>query len=190
MTTPPLDTPIVGSPLGVLTIHRGQLIAVSVIGIVLGVIGLVVPGATLFTVAIVFGIYLVASGIFRLTAALVAHSMSVGLRWLSGILGLLVVIAGVICLANPFGVLPVLALLIGIGWIAEGIVDFMAGVQGTVKPRWLAWVSGAVSIIAGVVTFVLPALVVLSVFVQIAAIMLIVVSITTLLTLPRKPKAA
>jgi uncharacterized membrane protein HdeD (DUF308 family) len=191
MTTPPVDRPTnpLAAGLGVLTIHRGQLVTVAIIGIILGLIGLFLPGVALITVAILFGIYLVASGIFRINAALLAHSLSAGVRWLTGLLGLLVVVAGVICLADPFRSLVVLAYVIGIGWIAEGIADIMAAVQGSVHPRWFGWVSGVVSIIAGIVIFVLPAVGVAT-FVFIGAILLLFVSVSTLLTMPRRAKKA
>jgi uncharacterized membrane protein HdeD (DUF308 family) len=187
MTTPANGAPslLPGLPVGLIRIHRGELVAVSIIGIVLGVIGLLWPGVTLLTVAIIFGSYLIASGIFRITAAFVADRLSAGLRWLTALMGLVVIIAGIICLANPFGSLVVLAFVIGIGWIAEGIVDIMAAVRGTGTPRWLGWLSGIVSILAGIVTFVLPALA-LATFVTIGSVLLIVVSVSTLLTLPRK----
>lgn len=189
MTTPPVSTTATPGSIGVLAIHRGQLVAVTIIGIVLGVIGLVLPAVTYFTVAILFGIYLVASGIFRINSALLAHSLSAGVRWLTGLLGVLVVVAGVLCLADPFQSLVVLAYVIGIGWIAEGVIDIMAGVQGSVHPRWLGWLSGIVSIIAGIVAFVLPALTITT-FVFIGAILLLCVSISTLVTIPRKERAA
>lgn len=172
-----------------LRVHRGQLIAVAVIGLVLGLIGIVFPGATLLTVAILFGSYLIASGIFRITAAFVEHRLTVGLRWLTGIMGVLVVIAGIICLANPFESLVILALVIGIGWIMEGVIDIAAGVRGAITPRWFGWVSGIISIAAGVAMFVLPAAG-LAALVLIGSVLLIVVSITTLFTLPRKEKRA
>jgi uncharacterized membrane protein HdeD (DUF308 family) len=188
--TMPMSSPGLSFGLTVVRrIHRGELIAVAVIGILLGAIALIWPDATLLTVAIIFGSYLIVSGIFRITAAFVAERLSTGLRWLTGIMGLLVIVAGIICLANPFQSLVVLAFVIGIGWIAEGIVDLMAGVQGTVTPRWLAFVSGTVSILAGITVFVLPVLAVAA-FVTIAAVLLIAVSITTLLTLPRSHTTA
>lgn len=174
---------------GLLRVHRGQLVAVAVIGLVLGIIAILFPGATLLTVAILFGIYLIASGVFRITAAFVAEQMGTGMRWLSAIMGLLIIAAGVICLSNPFRSLVVLAIVIGAGWILEGIVDLAAGVRGTIHPRWFGWVSGIVSIAAGVAMFVLPAAGVLA-LVAIGGILLIVVSATTLLALPRKPKTA
>jgi uncharacterized membrane protein HdeD (DUF308 family) len=187
MTTPPTNSQAAPRTLGVLQIHRGQLVAVAIIGIILGLVGLFFPGAALLTVAILFGIYLVASGIFRINSALLAHSLSPGIRWLTGILGVLVVVAGVICLSDPFQSLIVLAYVIGIGWIAEGVIDIMAAVQGSTHPRWLGWVSGLISVIAGIIIFVLPALAVTT-FVFIGSILLLVVSISTLITLPRKAK--
>ncbi|KFF60342.1 hypothetical protein JF66_05225 [Cryobacterium sp. MLB-32] len=174
---------------GVRRVHRGALITMSIIGIVLGAIGLAWPQATLFTVAIVFGIYLIASGIFRIAAAFMQDELTAGMRWLSGILGAIVVAAGVFCITDPVASLTVLAFVIGIGWIAEGVIDIVAGVRKVVTPRWFAFLSGAVSIVAGFVMFVLPTLA-LAVFVLVASILLIVVSVTTLLTLPPKRESA
>lgn len=185
-----MTSPLVNPDLrNLLRINRGVLITVSIIGIVLGILALVWPGASLLTVAIVFGSYLVASGIFRIVAAFSVDSLSTGQRWLTGIIGLIVVIVGVIALADPFSSLYALAFLIGIGWIAEGIVDVVAAIRGTVIPRWFGWVSGILSILAGITVFLLPGLA-LNLFVTIGAILLIVVSVSTLLTLPRAPKDA
>lgn len=178
-----------GLPTNSITIHRGEIVAVSVIGIVLGVIALVWPNATLVTIAILFGIYLVVSGVFRITAAFLANSSTAGMRWLTGILGVLVLAAGIFCLVSPERSLVLLAFVIGFGWIAEGIIDLMAGIQGIVTPRWLAIVSGIVSVLAGIVTFTLPGLAI-SAFVIVGAILLIVVSVSTLLTLPRRNSVA
>ncbi|KGJ71686.1 hypothetical protein GY21_20475 [Cryobacterium roopkundense] len=170
---------------GVRRAHRGALITISIIGLVLGAIGLVWPQATLFTVAIIFGIYLIASGIFRIAAAFMQDEVTAGMRWLSGILGAFVVAAGIFCIADPVASLTVLAFVIGIGWIAEGVIDIVGGVRSVVKPRWFAFVSGTLSIVAGFVMFVLPTLA-LAAFVIVASILLIVVSVSTLLTLPPK----
>jgi uncharacterized membrane protein HdeD (DUF308 family) len=186
MTDPTRDPGLLPRlPDGFISVHRGEIVALAVIGLGLGIVALVWPGATLLTIAIVFGIYLVSSGIFRITVSFLSHDATTALRWLSGILGVLLVAAGVYCLASPERSLLVLAFVIGFGWIAEGVVDVMAGVQGVITPRWLALVSGAVSIIAGVVAFTLPGVAVAT-FLLLGAILLIVVSISTLLTLPRR----
>lgn len=164
---------------------RGQIIAIALIGLVLGLIGLIFPGATLLTVAIVFGSFLIASGVFRLIAAFIAHTMVPAVRWLSAIMGVLLLVVGVLALANPFGTIEALGLIIGIGWIFDGVVDFVLGLRGAVQPRWFGFVSGIVSIAAGVAMFVLPFAGV-NILVQIGSILLIVVALTTLLTLPGK----
>jgi uncharacterized membrane protein HdeD (DUF308 family) len=187
MTTPTTEHPAAPNTISVLALHRGQLLAVSAIGVILGLVGLFLPTLALLFVAIVFGIFLVASGIFRINASLLTHSLPAGIRWLSGLLGVLIVAAGVICLSDPFGTLIVLAYLIGIGWIAGGISDIMGAVQGSVRPRWFGGVAGAISILAGIVMFVLPATS-LKTFVLIGSILLLVVSVSALLNMPRPPK--
>ena len=184
------STPPTQLTVGWLTrVHRGQIIAIAVLGILLGVIGLVFPGATLFTVAILFGSFLVATGIFRIVASVIADELSIPLRWLSAVLGVLVVIAGIMCLADPFDSLVVLAFVIGLGWIMDGIVDFVSGLRSATRPRWFGYVSGIVSIAAGVAMFVLPASGVAA-LVLIGSVLLIVVSVTTLLMLPRRTRNA
>lgn len=186
MTNPPLP---LGAPAGFITIHRGELVAVAIVGVVLGLIALLWPDATLLTVAVLFGTYLVVSGLFRITLAFVAPFASTGLRWLSGVLGVLTAAAGLYCLINPGRSLVVLAFIIGFGWIAEGLIDIVAGLQGVTVPLWVALLSGIVSVVAGIIALTLPGLTVTT-FLVIGAIMLIAVSLTTLLTLPRRSTIA
>jgi len=166
-------------------IHRGQLITLAVIGLVLGVVGFAFPEATEFTVAVLFGSFLVASGAFRIVSASVAHAVPNALRWLSAVMGVLILITGILCLSDPFDSLVVLAFIIGIGWVLEGVVDFMLGLRGAISPRWFGFVSGIVSMAAGAAMFVLPAAGV-ELLVVIGSALLIAVSVSTLLTLPRK----
>lgn len=188
MTTSPTERPAPPTTISVIALHRGQLIAVSIIGIILGLIGLIFPTGALLFVAIVFGIFLVAAGIYRINAALLTHGRPAGIRWLSAILGLVIVAAGVLALSDPFQSLIVFAYLIGIGWVAGGISDVMAAVQGSVHPRWFGWVAGGLAILAGIVMFVLPALG-LTTFLIWASALLLVVSVSVLLTMPRAAKA-
>jgi uncharacterized membrane protein HdeD (DUF308 family) len=186
MTDPTLDTgAFLRLPDGFIGVHRGEMIVLAVIGIVLGALALLLPGATLLTVAVLFGIYLVSSGIFRITVAFLSHDATTSLRWLTGVVGVLVVAAGVYCLAAPERSLLVLAVVIGFGWIAEGVLDIVAGVQGVVSPRWLALASGLLSGVAGIVVLLLPGVAVAT-FLLFGAVLLIVVSVSTLLTLPRR----
>jgi uncharacterized membrane protein HdeD (DUF308 family) len=185
--TPASETPTLIDVEWLRKVYRGHIVGIAVIGLILGVIGLVFPGPTLFTIAILFGSFLVASGIFRIVSAVVAHEASTPIRWLSAVMGIFVVIAGILTLAHPFASIVATAFVIGIGWVLDGVVDFMLGLRGAVRPRWLGFVSGIVSIAAGVAMFVLPAAGIAS-LVLIGSALLIAVSLTTLLTLPRRPK--
>lgn len=168
-------------------VYRGHIIGIAVIGLLLGIIGLIFPDATLLTVAVIFGAFLVASGVFRLVTAFIAHTMTASLRGLSAVMGVLLVVAGVIALANPFGTLLALGIVIGLGWIIDGVVDFVLGLRRATHPRWFGFVSGIVSIAAGVAMFVLPATSIAT-LVVIGSVLLIVLSATTLLTLPGRTR--
>jgi uncharacterized membrane protein HdeD (DUF308 family) len=187
MTTPTAGQPAQPTSVNVLAVRRGVLVAVAVIGLLLGLFGLFFPRGALLFVAVVFGVFLVASGIFRIISALLTHNLRVGFRWLNGLLGILIVAAGVICLADPFQSLVVLAYLIGIGWIAAGVTDIMTAVHGGLSRRWLSLLAGIISILAGIVVFVLPATSIVT-FELFGSILLIVVSVTALLTMPGKLK--
>jgi uncharacterized membrane protein HdeD (DUF308 family) len=167
------------------TVLRSQIVIVSIIGIVVGAIALVRPEATLLTIAVIFGTYLIASGIIRLTMAITNRNASTGQRGFAGSLGVVILIAGVVCLLDPTESLTLLAYVIGFGWVAEGIIDLTGGTRATTSPRWLAILSGVISIAAGVIVFTLPTLAI-SVFISWGAILLIIVSATTLLTWPSR----
>ncbi|GAC70622.1 HdeD family acid-resistance protein [Gordonia soli] len=168
---------------------RTTVIVTAIVGIVLGIIALVWPGATLLVIAILFGIALIATGVFRLYQAFAASLLPAGWRVFLGVLGALILIAGVIALFNPAESLWLLAVFIGIGWIFQGIGDVIAAASGSAHaPRWLLIVSGIISILAGIVMLFLPGLAI-STFLWVAAILLIAISIASLFTLPKKVAA-
>jgi len=166
------------------------MIAVGIIAIVLGIIGLVWPGAPLFTIAVLFGLYLLISGIARIAFAVSVRDIGVGLRWAIGILGGLIAIAGVFCLFNPYDSLVVLAIVLGVGWIIEGIYDIVAGITGhAITPRWWAIVIGIITLIAGIVVLLMPD-VALATFVIAGGFLLILIGIMTLVAAIVRPRTA
>lgn len=178
--------PVVAAPL--LNSIRSSVMVSAIIGIVLGIIALAWPGPVLLTVAWLFGVAVIVAGLSRIFLAFGAASMPAGSRWLLGILGVLTAVAGIICLIHPVATLVFVAIFIGIGWIFSGIHDVMAGIAGlTIGPRWMSIVGGIISIVAGVVVFTLPGLAV-GTFITVGAILLIVVSVASLVSLPAKVK--
>ncbi|WP_232717086.1 HdeD family acid-resistance protein [Gordonia metallireducens] len=168
---------------------RTALILTSIVGIVLGIIAILWPGPTIVVVAILFAISLMIAGIFRIYQAFAASFLSTGTRVLLGIVGAIVLIAGVIAVFSPGDALWLLAVFIGIGWIFQGVADLYGAVtKSGHSPTWFLILSGIISVIAGIVMIILPVFS-LEVLTWVGGIMLVALSIATLLTLPKKVEA-
>lgn len=134
-----------------------SLLVVGLVAALLGVVALTWPGATLLTIAVLFGTHLIVVGALRVLVALRTRALPRFLRWFVGALGALVLAAGILTLVNPFGGLEVLAYLIGIGWIVDGIAGLFGGMpDAAIVPRGLAVATCIVSIVGGLVVLVLP----------------------------------
>jgi uncharacterized membrane protein HdeD (DUF308 family) len=138
------------------------LLFTGIVTAALGVVVLAWPSATLHVVAIVFGVYLVLNGLFRLVASVGSAHAGVGRRVLLAIAGLLSLAIGVICLRNVVLSVAVLALAVGLAWLIDGTVDLVAGVAepGLPDRGWLI-ARGVLGVIAGFVVFIWPGLTVL-----------------------------
>lgn len=168
---------------------RTSLLVSSVVGVVLGLVALFWPGATLITIATIFGVALIVAGLFRVVWALADSGLSNTARVALGVLGLILIAAGVLALFLPVATLIFIAVLIGVSWILSGVRDLVFGIRDADGAyRWLAVVAGGISVIGGVVIVVLP-LTALGVFTQVAAILLVLVSLASLLTLPIRSKS-
>lgn len=132
---------------------RGGLALTGILSIVLGVLVLFWPEATLDVVAFLFGLFFLISGAVRVVTGIVTP-LSGGLRVLNILIGLLLFVVGVVAMRNPLASLAVLGMVIGIAWIIEGIMALTEIESG--GSRWYAVTYGVISIIAGVVVLFLP----------------------------------
>ena len=169
----------------------GALIAMGILSVVLGILVLVWPKATLLIVAIMFGLQLIVAGAVRLS---VTRDLPSDPGWIKPVsigLGALSIVAGIICLIRPNASLFVIAIFIAIGWIAEGIAALIQGfgADRTTGTRVFLIVCGVVSILGGLIVAVFPgsSLVVLT---RIAGIALIVIGIVELVTAVMARRAA
>ena len=105
---------------------RALRIGLGIGTVVLGLVTLFWPRITLLVVAIVFGIQLIAVGGLRIASSVVSKGESGWLRAVLFIVGLLVLLAGLICLRNPALSLLGVAVVISFGWIVNGIVELAA----------------------------------------------------------------
>jgi len=181
----PTPSPLASKPGFSLQLHRGETLAAAVAGILLGVMALIWQDATLVILGVIFGIYLIVSGSIRIVSAIVSHHIGVGHRWLVGLLGVIILAAGVLCIADPLQSIVLLAFVIGVGWIAAGVIDLIGAGVRAIFPRWVGVVSGLFAILAGLIMLAVPVLT-LRAFVIVAAVLLIAISLMSLLTLPRR----
>jgi uncharacterized membrane protein HdeD (DUF308 family) len=137
---------------------KGLRIALGVVCILLGLGALIWPQATLLIVAILFGLQLIAAGVVRVIAAVTLKELPGWWRAVSGVLGVLTFIAGIICLFRPGTSLLVLAIVVGIGWIIDGISELVSAfaVSRPAMERFGLIAFGVLSIIAAIVVLTFP----------------------------------
>ena len=109
-------------------------------------------------VAVILGIYFLVAGAIKVGVGIFGHSISGGMRALNIILGLLVMVAGIIALRNSAATGEILliftVIMIGIGWIIEGIIALVE--SGKAESRGWAITFGIISIIAGIAVLAIP----------------------------------
>jgi uncharacterized membrane protein HdeD (DUF308 family) len=127
------------------------------LSVVVGILVLVWPGHTLVALAVLFGLQLVVSGLFRLVAAVAVTDATGGARALLAILGLLGLVIGLWALRHIDIALSLLALFLGIYWVIDGVVElFTVVVHPELPGRGWAAVSGLLAILAGIILLVWP----------------------------------
>ncbi len=132
---------------------RLGLASIGVVSVVLGLLVLFWPGATLEVLAVLFGLYFVLAGAIRILLG-VFTGLGPGLKILNILVGLALVAVGVIAMRNPAASLTALALVIGIAWIVEGVMSLAESDRG--GSRWFAIVLGILGILAGIVVLLIP----------------------------------
>ena len=136
----------------------GALMARAAVAIVLGIIAFMMPGVTLASIVMLFGIYAIADGVLAIVAAV--RGIKEGDRWgwmtVEGVLGIL---AGLIALFFPgLGGLT-LTLLVAAWALATGTFEIAAAfkVRKLIKDEWILFVGGGLSILLGIMMFMRPA---------------------------------
>ncbi|MGS2804698.1 HdeD family acid-resistance protein [Nocardia sp. MW-W600-9] len=148
---------VLESPIAALAKKTWQTILVTgLLAVVLGIIVLVWPGPSLLVAGILFGIYMVVSGVFQLIAAF-THLPSTSFRVLSFISGVLSLIIGIFCFRDDLTSIFLLGLWIGISWLFRGVAVLFAAVsdKGVPGRGWQIFY-GIISAIAGVILIVWP----------------------------------
>ena len=148
----PIPEPLLGrSPV----VPSGFSVAAGVVALVLGIVVLAWPGATLFVIAVLFGLQLVVVGLVRIVIGIFSGRHEGWMRAVFIVTGLLVLLAGIACLKVPGLSIEIIIALVAIGWMVDGIMTVAVGANTTTS-RWVPIVLGAISILAAIVLLVSP----------------------------------
>ena len=149
----------------------------SVFGLVVGIMIIAWPEATLKVVAVLFGAWLLVHGLVRIVQAVSGGGREGTERAILGLVGVFFVGAGILALRNLLASLVVIATVIGLMWLLGGIVDLVAafsGPGGGVRGWRIAL--GLLSIVAAIILLVWPDLTLLT-LVYISGIWLVVMGV-------------
>jgi uncharacterized membrane protein HdeD (DUF308 family) len=149
----PTDDP--AQALGRLGRSGSWLLGSAVTTLVLGVLVLVWPDATLHVLAVLIGLHLLVTGTFRFVDvfARTGHERLPGL-----LLAVLYILAGVLCLRNPLQTINALSLIVGAVWLVSGILTLYTALAAEDLPhRGVVLGAAVLGIVAGVVVLALPA---------------------------------
>jgi uncharacterized membrane protein HdeD (DUF308 family) len=128
----------------------------GVLAIILGILVLVWPGISILVAAILFGAYLLVSGIAQVVFAFSLH-VSAGGRVLLFISGAASLILAVLAFRHFGDALLLLAIWIGVGFIFRGVATTVSAISDPTLPgRGWNIFFGVISIIAGIVVLASP----------------------------------
>ena len=134
--------------------HWGLVVVLGVLSVILGLLAIAYPGATIFTVSIFFAAWLFVSGIFYLISSFTRDG-DTGSRVLSAILGVLSIIVGWALLRTPFQSVEVFIFVIGIFFLIQGVMTFIGAFARKAGRNW-GIASGILGIIAGLIVLTYP----------------------------------
>ncbi|MGW7265943.1 HdeD family acid-resistance protein [Streptomyces sp. NPDC054842] len=127
----------------------------AIVTLVPGVLVLVWPDETLHVLAVLIGLYLLAAGVFRFVA--VFGRDEAGERLPGLLLAVLFLLAGVLCLRNPLQTIAALSLIVGVVWLASGVLTLYTAIAAKDLPhRGVVMGVAALAIVAGIVVLALP----------------------------------
>ena len=129
----------------------------GITSIIFGLIAVCWPGLTLGAIIVIFGIFIIAIGVFWLSAAL-TQIKSHPLWWLMAVFGALVFGVGIYLLMNPETAARLIAVLLMIYIFAQSLLDLVTASYSQQSSKWLLIATGILGIILGFVVMFNPIL--------------------------------
>lgn len=137
--------------------HGWSVVLRGVIAVVFGILAIVWPGISLAVLLVLFGVYAIVDGI--LSIATLITTPEARSRWwaLLGV-GIVGIAAGIAAFTWPGITTLALLAIIAIWALVAGILEIIVAIEGpsVVEHRWLWGLSGALSIVFGILLFRYP----------------------------------
>jgi uncharacterized membrane protein HdeD (DUF308 family) len=154
----PYNEPLGNDPadtLAVLGRSWTWILGSAVVSFVPGVLILVWPDETLHVLAVLIGLYLLVTAVFRFVAAFAREDH--GERLTGLLLAMLYVVAGVLSLRHPLQTIAALSLVVGVLWLVSGMLTLYTALAAKDLPHRGVVLGAAVfAIVAGIVVLALP----------------------------------
>lgn len=151
-----------GNPIGEFGRNWWVLLALGVVSVVVGIFCVMQPETAILTLALLFAIWLVVSGIFEIARGF-SRGLSGGLRALLMITGALSLILGFVALRyffqNDSAMLAgwILAIFIGVSFLFRGFSILFMGIEGKGQPgRGWNIFAGIIILIGGIIILTQP----------------------------------
>ncbi|MCQ9184765.1 DUF308 domain-containing protein [Streptomyces sp. IBSBF 2953] len=154
----PGSVPTSGDPAAALAVLGRSwtwILGSAVVTFVPGILILIWPDETLHVLAVLIGLYLLATGLFRFVASFAGEDG--GARVTGLLLAVLYVVAGVLCLRHPLQTIAALSLIVGVLWLVSGIVTLFTALATRDMPhRGVVIGAALLAVVAGIVVLALP----------------------------------
>jgi uncharacterized membrane protein HdeD (DUF308 family) len=146
-----------GVDIGALSRNWGMVALRGIAAILFGVLALLLPGITLLALVLLFGSYAIVDGVLNIVAALRGGAVQRA-WWVLLLEGLVGVAAGVVTFAIPGLTALMLVYVIGAWAIITGVLKIVAAIRlrKEITNEWWLILSGALSVVFGVVVMIAP----------------------------------
>jgi uncharacterized membrane protein HdeD (DUF308 family) len=134
-----------------------SLVALGTLSVLVGIVALAWPDATLSVLAWLAGIWVMISGLVRIFGAFVT-GRGVGRQVLSGIVGVVLVLIGAACLRDLVKSVALLSVVVAMTWMLSGIAEVVMSVDAKGRARTALLAIGVLSIVIGLAFLVVPEL--------------------------------
>jgi uncharacterized membrane protein HdeD (DUF308 family) len=135
--------------------HWGLVLTLGIVSIIVGIMALVWPGATILVIAVLLAAYLIVSGIFQFVRGF-SHGLSGGMRALLFISGALSLILGLIAISGVWRSVEILAIFIGIAFLFRGFGLLFESADADGGSRGWNIFGGILMLIGGFVVLLWP----------------------------------